>query len=133
MHLKLFMRWFSVVSGILVIAGIVFSFFGLAILPVNQDVLLPWQSALYGAIMIGWGLTLFLIGRLAFRRNDAELMKDLLYGLVVWLFVEALLSLYFGVFFNIGVDIAVLALFAMPLIQGIYSIKRGNAGSLTSG
>jgi hypothetical protein len=127
MHLKLFMRWFSLVSGILVVVGIVFSFFGLAILPVDQDVLLPWQSALYGAIMIGWGMTLFCIGRLAFRRNDAELMKNLLYGVFVWLLVEALFSLYFGVFFNIGVDIAVLALFVIPLIQGMRSIKRENA------
>jgi hypothetical protein len=127
MHLKLFMRWLSLVSGILVIAGIVFSFFGLAILPVDHDVLLPWQSALYGAIMIGWGMTLFFSGRLAFRRKDAELMKNLLYGLVVWLLVEALFSLYFGVFFNIGVDIAVLVLFTIPLTQGIRSIKRANA------
>jgi hypothetical protein len=127
MNLKLFMGWFSVVSGILVLAGIVFSFFGLAILPVDQDVLLPWQSALYGAIMMGWGITLFFVGRLAFRRNDAELMKSLLYGLFVWLIVEALFSLYFGVFFNIGVDIAVLALFVIPLIQRIRSIKREKA------
>jgi hypothetical protein len=110
-----------------VVAGIVFSFFGLAILPVDQRVLLPWQSALYGAIMIGWGMTLFFIGRLAFRRNDGELMKNLLYGVFVWLLVEAVFSLYFGVFFNIGVDIAVLALFAIPLIRGMRSIQRENA------
>jgi hypothetical protein len=127
MNLKLLMGWFSVVSVILVLAGIVFSIFGLAVLPVNRDVLLPWQSALYGAIMMGWGMTLFLAGRLAFRRNDAELMKSLLYGLIVWLIVEALFSLYFGVFFNIGVDIAVLGLFAIPLARGIRSIRRGDA------
>jgi hypothetical protein len=127
MNPKLFMGWFSVVSVILLLAGVIFSIFGLAVLPVDRDVLLPWQSALYGAIMMGWGMTLFLAGRLAFRRNDAELMKNLLYGLIVWLVVEALFSLYFGVYFNIGVDIAVLALFAIPLIQGIRSINRGNA------
>ena len=52
-HLTL---WFSVVSTILVLWGIVFAFFGLGILPVhNKDVLLAWESAIYGAIMIGWG------------------------------------------------------------------------------
>lgn len=127
MNLTLLMGWFSIVSVILVLAGIVFSIFGLAVLPVSRDVLLPWQSALYGAIMMGWGLTLFLVGRLAFRRNDAELMKDLLCGLIVWLIVEALSSLYFGVFSNVGVDIAVLGLFAVPLIRGIRSIKRRDA------
>ena len=53
-------------------------------------------------------------------------MKNLLYGLIVWLVVEASFSLYFGVFFNIGVDIAVLGLFAIPLIRGIRSIRRGD-------
>ncbi|HMB45179.1 MAG TPA: hypothetical protein VKL21_05105 [Candidatus Methanoperedens sp.] len=48
--------WFSTISIILVLWGIVFAFFGLDILPVkNRDILLPWESALYGAIMMGWG------------------------------------------------------------------------------
>ena len=113
------MAWFSVVSVILVVVGVFFAFFGLGILPVNRDVLLQWESAIYGAIMIGWGTTLLFAGRLAFRRNDTELMKILLVGLAVWLVVEALFSLYFGVFFNVVVDVAVLALFSLPLIKAI--------------
>ena len=58
MNMKLLMGWFSLVSVALVLAGIVFSILGLAVLPVNRGVLLPWQSALYGAIMMGWGMTL---------------------------------------------------------------------------
>jgi hypothetical protein len=46
--------WFSIVSIILVLAGIVFGFFGLAILPVDREIVLPWESAIYGAIMMGW-------------------------------------------------------------------------------
>ncbi len=37
--------------------------------------------------MMGWGTTLFFVGRLAFRRNDPDLLKTLLYGLAVWLVV----------------------------------------------
>lgn len=120
---KLLMIWFCTVAGILVLAGILFSFLGLRILPVNENVLLPWESAIYGAIMMGWGTTLFLVGRLAFRRSDAELMKAMLYGIVVWLFVEALFSAYLRVFFNVGVDVAVLALFIVPLIWASRSVK----------
>jgi hypothetical protein len=119
MNSKLLMTWFSVVSVLLVLVGAFFAFFGLGVLPVNKDVLLQWESAIYGAIMIGWGATLLLAGRLAFRRNDTELMKILLVGLAGWLIVEALFSLYLGVFFNVGVDIAVLALFSFPLIKAI--------------
>ena len=119
------MTWFSVVSIILVVWGIVFAFFGLDILPVsNKDVLLPWESALYGAIMMGWGITLFQLGRIAFRRNDTELMKVMLYGIGLWLSVEALFSAYLGVWFNVGVDIAVLALFSFPLIRNIRSESK---------
>lgn len=116
--------WFSAISIILVLSGIVFAFFGLGILPVDRSVLSRWESAIYGAIMMGWGTTLFLIGRIAFHRNDAELMKGILYGLVVWLVVEALFSSYLGVWFNVGVDIAVLTLFSYPLIRSIRSSNK---------
>jgi hypothetical protein len=116
------------VSIILVVAGIVFAFFGLRILPVERTVLLPWQSALYGSIMMGWGITLFLSGRLVFRRNDPDLMRSLVYGLIVWLATEAAFSLYFRVWFNVGVDIAVLGLFLLPLLKGMEG-ARGQAGS----
>ena len=113
------LQWFCLVSIILVLFGILYAFFGLGILPVDRDILLQWESALYGAIMMGWGITLCFVGRLAFQRNDADLMKALLYGLAVWLVVEALFSLYLGVWFNVGVDIGVLALFSIPLLKGI--------------
>jgi hypothetical protein len=122
---KLSETWFSVVSVILVLSGVFFALFGLDVLPVNKDVLLQWESAIYGAIMIGWGATLLLAGRLAFRRNDTELMKILLVGLAAWLIVEALFSLYLGVFFNVGVDVGVLALFSFPLIKAIRERAHG--------
>ena len=119
MQPKRMLQWFSTVSIILVLFGILYAFFGLGILPVDRDVLLQWESALYGALMMGWGITLFFAGRLAIQRNDTALMKALLYGLAVWLVVEALFSAYLGVWFNVGVDIGVLALFSIPLISRI--------------
>jgi hypothetical protein len=112
--------WFNTLSIILVLFGILYAFWGLGILPVQRDVLLQWESALYGAIMMGWGTTLSFVGRLAFQRDDPELMKTLLYGLSVWLAVEALFSAYLGVWFNVGVDIGVLTLFSIPLMKSIW-------------
>ena len=119
MKSKQMLVWFSIVSIILVLFGVLFAFFGLAILPVQKDVLLQWESALYGAIMMGWGITLFFAGRLALQRNDTDLIKALLYGLSVWLLVEAIFSAALGVWFNVAVDIGVLALFSIPLISNI--------------
>src|ERR1017187_4376818 len=111
--------WFSSVSILLILFGILYCFAGLKILPVSKNVLLDWESAIYGAVMIGWGTTLFLLGRLAFRRQDKEIMKILLYGIILWLIVEAIFSFYLGVYFNIGVDIAVAILFSFPIIKAI--------------
>ena len=124
MSQKLLLIWFSAVAAILAIAGVIFAFFGLSILPVERESFVPWQSAIYGAIMIGWGTTLFCIGRVAFRRADRELLMGLFYGLLVWLTVEAAFSIYFGIWFNVGVDIAVFALFAMPLLTAIAHKKK---------
>lgn len=121
---KRFLWWFSVMSVILVLWGVVFTVFGLGVLPViNRAVLLPWESALYGAIMIGWGTTLLLVGRVVLRRGDRELARSLLLGIVAWLLVEAVLSARLGVWFNVGVDAVVLALFAVPLIAALRSAQ----------
>lgn len=126
MQLKPLLVWFSVVSCILVVAGLVFSFFGFGFFPpriLAKEVLVSWESAIYGSVLIGWGTTLFFLGRLAFKRNDIALMKIMLLGIAVWLIVEALFSAFLGVFFNVGVDFAVLALFGIPLIKGIRKLR----------
>ncbi len=119
MSSKQWVWWFSAVSVILILWGIVFAFFGLGVLPVDRNVLLSWESAIYGAIMMGWGTTLLLIGRVALQRNDPELTKPLLLGLAVWLLVEAAFSARLGVWFNVGVDAGVLLLFGIPLVASM--------------
>ncbi|EFH86888.1 hypothetical protein [Ktedonobacter racemifer] len=112
-----FALWFRIVSVILILFGILYVFVGLKVLPVRRNVLIDWESALYGALMIGWGTTLLLIGRLAFQRDDQALKRALLVGLLMWLAVEAAASVWFGVRFNVGVDVGVFVLFAVPLLR----------------
>ena len=119
MNQKQTARWFSTVSIILFLFGVLYTIWGLGILPVQKDVLLEWESALYGAIMMGWGTTLFFVGRIAIERSDSALMKAMLYGITVWLVIEALFSARLGVWFNVGVDAGVLALFTIPLMANI--------------
>lgn len=114
--------WFRVITLILIGFGLLYVFFGLKIFSNNvklipHDVILNWESALYGAIMLGWGVTLLLVGKVAFKRDDKEVKRALLLGLAAWLAVEALASAWYGVWFNVGVDIAVFALFAVPLVR----------------
>ena len=112
--------WFRAITAILILFGLFYYFFGFRVFSdavplIRHGVLLPWTSALYGAIMVGWGVTLLSVGRLAFRRKDAELQRALLAGLAVWLILEAAASAWLGVWFNVGVDIAVFVLFALTL------------------
>ena len=120
--------WFKVISLILIGFGLVYFFFGLKIFSNNaplipKDVLLDWGSALYGAIKLGWGVTLLLLGRIAFRRDDKELKKILFVGIAVWLAFEAAASAWLGVWFKVGVHVAVAALFAFPLITSSTETK----------
>jgi hypothetical protein len=124
MNDRIFALWFRVVTIVLILFGLLYIFFGLKIFSdkvplIPHDVLLPWESALYGAVMVGWGVTLLLVGRVAFRREDRELRRALLAGLAVWLALEAAASAWFGVWFNVGVDIAVLLFFGAPLLRPI--------------
>lgn len=124
MSSKSLILWFSIVAIIGVAWGVVFAFFGLGVFPpFNTDVLIPWGNGVYGATLIGLSATFFFVGRHAFRKNDAELMKALLYGLFIWLTVEGLFSLYYRVFLNVVVDVGIMVLLGYPLIKGIRSQK----------
>jgi len=120
--------WLSLVSIVLVLWGIVFAFFGLKILPVARVVLLDWESAIYGTIMMGWGVTLLLVGRIALTRRDRQLTRALLIGVTVWLLAEATFSLRYAVWFNIGVDVGVFVLFSVPLLSGVRSKHPSDSG-----
>jgi hypothetical protein len=125
MSTKMLTLWFSIVSVIGVLWGIVFAFYGLGVLPLfNTEVLIPWGNGVYGSTLIGLSTTFFFVGRHAFRKSDTDLMKTLLYGIFTWLVIEALFSLYYRVFLNVGVDIGVAILLSFPLIRGIRSLEK---------
>jgi hypothetical protein len=65
-----FALWFRVISVILEVFGVIDVFFGLKILPAGRAVLLDWESALHGAMMMGWGVTLLLVGGIAVRQES---------------------------------------------------------------
>lgn len=116
--------FYSIVGAIAVLFGIFYAFFGLDGLPIYQKfvpdkVYTDWSNGLYGSVFIGFGVLLFFIGRYAFQKSDRSLMKMLLYGINSWLIVEALFSLYYGIYFNVGVDIVLMAFLSFPLLQGI--------------
>lgn len=124
---KLLLIWFSIVSAILIIAGAVFSIFGFTFFPTRilpREALLPWISGIYGSVLIGWGITLLLVGNAAFRMQNSSLMIALSIGIGLWLAIEAIVSMITGVWFNAGVDVAVGFLLLTPLILSARKLNR---------
>ena len=111
-----------------VLFGIFYALFGLDGLPVYQKlvptaVYTAWSDGLYGSVFIGFSVLLFFGGRYAFQTKDKKLMKALLFGIMSWLVVEAFFSLLYGIYFNIGVDIALAVVLGFPLIVGMRSTE----------
>lgn len=124
MSSKKLLVWISLVGIIGVLFGIFYSFFGLNGLPVYQklvptEVYRPWSNGLYGAVFIGFSVLLFFVGRHAIETKDKFLMKALLYGIASWLTVEAFFSFYYGVYFNIGVDVLLMVVLGFPFVIGL--------------
>ncbi len=124
MNQKSSITWMTTVGIIGILFGIFYAFFGLAGFPaykalIPQEALFPWSNGLYGSTFIGFSVLLLFVGRHAFKKNDRELMKILLYGIYAWLIVEASFSFYYSVYFNVGVDILLAVVLGYSLIKGI--------------
>ncbi len=119
--------WMSTVGIVGILFGMFYAFFGLSGFPaygalIPKDVITYWSNGLYGSTFIGFGVLLFFVGRHAFQNNDKGLMKALLYGIYAWLSIEAAFSLYYSVYFNVGVDILLAIVLGYPLIKGVQSV-----------
>jgi hypothetical protein len=124
MNQKIAFRVISAAGIIGTLFGIVYSFWGLGVLPVEREVLVPWGNGVYGSTFIGLSVIIFLVGRHAIQTKDEKLKQALFYGLIVWLVVEFLFSIYYAVFFNAAVDIALAILFGLPLMRGEKKQKK---------
>jgi len=126
MKQNVFATWMSIAGIIGILFGIFYAFFGLEGLPpygalIPKETITPWSNGLYGSTFIGFSVLLYFVGKYAFQKNDKVLMKALLYGIYSWLIVEAAFSLYYSVYFNVGVDLALAVFLGYPFIKGIRS------------
>jgi hypothetical protein len=123
MKQKHFMRWVTIAGVIGILFGIFYSMFGLEGLPVYQKFVPEasfegWSRGLYGSVFIGFSILMLLLGRRAIKQHDKELGKIVFYGVAAWLAYEALMSLIYGVYINVLVDVALTAFLGYPLLKG---------------
>ena len=97
-------------------AGLGFVFLDPGIYPVDSSVVPRLVQGVLGATMVGWGVTMVLVARYAFSEGKPELLRLILYGLLVWAPIDMAVSIYYGAWFNVALNIAILTLAGIPLV-----------------
>jgi hypothetical protein len=111
-------------AGIIgIVFGIFYSISGLEGLPVYEkfvpaESLEDWSRGLYGSVFIGFSVLLLLLGRRAILQKDRGLGKILVCGIAAWIAYEALMSLIYGVYINVLVDVVLISFLSYPLLRG---------------
>jgi hypothetical protein len=123
MKRQYFVWWITAAGLIGLVFGVFYSIFGLEGLPVYQKFVpeasvAGWTKGLYGAVFIGFSVLLLLLGRRAIQKQDKELGKILFYGMAAWIGYEALMSVRYGVYINVLVDVALIVFLGYPLLKG---------------
>lgn len=120
---KQYIWWITAAGLVGIVFGLFYSIFGLEGLPVYQKFVPEasfegWSRGLYGSVFIGFSVLLLLLGRRAIKQRDKELGRIVFYGVAAWLAYEALVSLIYGVYINVLVDVALIAFLGYPLQKG---------------
>ena len=123
MKQKLFTIWITAAGLIGIAFGIFYTIFGLKGLPIYRRIVPAasydgWSRGLYGAVFVGFSVLLLLLGRRVIKRKDKELGRILFYGIAAWLIYEAVISLIYGIYLNVVVDIILVAFLSYPLLKG---------------
>lgn len=102
-------------SVIVTIAGLGFVFLDPSVYPVDSSVVPRLVQGVLGSTMMGWGVTMLLVARYAFAQERPELLRLLLYGLLIWAPVDMAVSIFYGAWFNVVLNLGILAFAGVPL------------------
>jgi hypothetical protein len=127
-------RWLFVVGLLISVFGIMLAFFsGTALFRVLDNQIDPvfwgtndiaeatrsfqrWSYGIVGSVMASWGIFVAFTSHYAFRRKERWAWNCLLVGLLIWFFVDTLITLKFQVYFNAIFNVGLLALVLLPLV-----------------
>jgi len=83
--------------------------------PAEANEYILFAHGVLGAVMLGWGVSMFLIIRGPFQRRDSGGWALLAAPMLVWFAADTGFSLYTGFWQNAILNSALLLLFAIPL------------------
>ncbi|HHE33216.1 MAG TPA: hypothetical protein ENL07_11550 [Chlorobaculum parvum] len=83
--------------------------------PVEANEYILFAHGVLGAVMLGWGVSIFLVIRGPFRRRDSDGWALLARPMLVWFAADTGFSFYVGFWQNAILNSVLLMLFAIPL------------------
>lgn len=149
-NFTLWIRWLVTVGWILVAFGIALAILSqtwLFDVAFNQRIdpafwpegsipgnIRPFQGWIYGvlgATVSGWGVFVVFLARNPLRNRERWAWNCLLFGFTLWFLVDTTISAYFGVFFNVIFNAALVMLIYIPLFATRSELRGGlDAGHL---
>ena len=88
-----------------------------------------WIYAAWGATLAGWGLTIAGIAAHPLARREAWAWSLLAAGTALWFVLDTAVSAAHGVWFNVAVNVVVLAAAGVPLLAMRPALGHGGAGA----
>lgn len=82
-------------------------------------------AAIAGGLMVGWGWSVYLVGRHIYPRDPALARALLLPGILAWFVVDGVGSVLAGAWFNAVLNVGFLALLSAPLLHGRKAAAAG--------
>lgn len=87
-----------------------------------------WIHAVLGATIAGWGITIAAVAHWPLRRGEGWAWWTLLTSMLTWCLFDTSASAFFGVTFNIGINVVA----ALPLLVPLIPLRpRGTLSSDT--
>jgi hypothetical protein len=75
-----------------------------------------WMISITGAVMTGWGLTMLYVVNQPFRKREKWAWNSIFYPMLLWFLVDSSVSAYYGVAFNIIINMIFFLQMIAPLL-----------------
>jgi len=130
---KFWWRWLIVVADFTIIFGLLIAvepgrsiiqqiytndIFGAGSYATLTQTEITFQNFLYGVlggVMVGWGVMMFAIIYIPFKRGERWAWLTLTIGLLIWFVVDSIASAASGVYLNVALNTGFLLMYGIPL------------------
>ena len=92
------------------------AFWDSAELSENVERFRAWIYGVLGAVITGWGIFVSFIVYYPFNAKEQWAWNCIAAGFVVWFIIDTIISVYYGVGFNVFINIAFFLFVSLPLL-----------------